>query len=140
MEAAASTNFEMMTNTKSIRILWYSIDSTLHPVEAFLIEGGTATAGTYVPTPRNLNRTYPDAATALVRSCTSPSGGTAIFSEMAGVASKGGGSAESGKIITLKALHRYVMSFTNTGNQATRVHFDIGWSEEDPNPKPLWVT
>lgn len=138
--AGATTSFEMTPGTVSTRILYYSIDSTLHPVEVILFEGGTATAGTYTPVPRNLNRNYADASSTVLRSCTNPSGGTAIFSEVAGTASKGGGSAASGKVITLRAMQRYVMSFTNTGAQSTRVHFDIGWSEGDPSPKPLWVT
>lgn len=140
MEASTTTYFEMITGPKRVRLLYYAIDTTLHPIEAYLLEGGTATAGTYSPTPRNLNREYPDASSVILRTCTSPSGGTPVFNEMAGVSSKGGGSAESGKIITLQSLQRYVMSFTNTGNQATRVHFDIGWSEEDPVKKPLWET
>lgn len=97
-----------------------------------MLEGATATQYNYI-TPRNLNRAYPDSSSASLSSASAVSGGTKIASELVGAAGKAGGQLSQSKIHTLRDNTMYVMTFYNTGNQATTCHMNLGWSESEPD-------
>lgn len=138
--SGATSRFGVTTNGVEVEFQYYDIGTDLHPVEAVLIENPESfTLGTGTITPRNLNRNYPDDATADAFPVAAVTGGVIISSEMVG-ASKGGGYVSQNKIFTLKQETTYVMTFTNTGPQSTRCHFNLGWAEADPQAKPLWTS
>lgn len=136
--AITTVYFGMTTNGKEVEFQFYDITSDLQPVEARLLEAPTATEGSTPITPRNLNRNHPDASVVGMNSYTGVSGGVEIASELVGSGSKAGGFISQNKIHVLKPATLYVMSFYNTGNQATKCHLNLGWSEGEPNPKELW--
>ena len=137
--ATTTVYFGMSTNGVDVEFQFYDITSDLQPIEARLIEApATATAGTNVITPRNLNRKYPDASTVTLRNYTAITGGTIIASELVGSGSKAGGFISQHKIHVLEAGTLYIMSFYNTGNQDTKAHLNLGWSENQPHQPGLW--
>ena len=130
--ATASVSFVMETNGSEVEFQFYDITSDLYAVEARLIEAPTYTKFGPTITPRNLNRAYPDAATATLQSASAVSGGTVIASELVGSTTKGGGQISQSKIHTLKNGTGYVMTFYNSGNQPTKCHMNLGWAEGEP--------
>lgn len=141
VNALTTVYFGMSTNGVDVEFQFYDITSDLQPVEARLIEApATATAGTNTITPRNLNRKFPDTATVTLSDYTAITGGTVVASELVGSGSKAGGFISQHKIHVLKADTLYIMSFYNTGNQATKVHLNLGWAENQPNEPGLWET
>lgn len=140
VSAGATARFGMTTNGVEVEFQFYDITSDLHPVKANLIEApSSVTNGVGSITPRNLNRNYPDNASATLYPVTAITGGTVIGTELVGSGAKAGGFVSQTKIFTLKPDTVYVMAFENTGAQATACHFSLGWSEAEPSPKPLWT-
>lgn len=138
--AGATARFGMTTNGVEVEFQYYDITSDLHPVKAILLEApSSVTNGVGTITPRNLNRNYPDTATATMYPVTAVTGGVAIASELIGSGSKAGGYISQNKVHTLKVNTVYVMTFENTGSQTTVCHLNLGWSEAEPTPKPLWT-
>lgn len=132
--AGASVHFALNTNGREVEFQFYDISSDLGEVQARLIEApATVTPFNYI-TPRNLNRNFPDNASASLSSASAVTGGTVIASELVGSAIKSGGEITSRKIHTLRNNTMYVMRFVNTSNQDTGCHMNLGWSERDPEP------
>lgn len=131
--ATSSVHFALATNGSQVEFQFYDITSDLYAVKAELLEAATATRFNYI-TPRNLNRNFPDAATASLSAASAVSGGTKIASEYVGTSGKAGGQISQSKIHTLRDNTIYVMSFYNVGNQATTCHMNLGWAENDPEP------
>lgn len=139
--ATSSVAFVLDTNGKSLQFEFYDIASDTYSVQARLLEAASASFSPAASVQaHNLNRNYPDAATASLHSASAWSGGTAIASELVGSGSKAGGDISTAKVHVLKPETRYVMAFYNTGNQPTNCHMNLGWSEGEPDPTPLWVT
>lgn len=133
--------FGMGTDGVDVEFQFYDITAGSQPVEARLIENpATATAGTNTIIPRNVNRNFPDTAAVTLSDYTAVTGGIVVASELVGSGSKAGGFISQSKIHVLKAETLYIMSFYNTGNQATTVHLNLGWSEGEPNTPGLWET
>lgn len=140
INATSTIYLGLNTNGVNVDFQFYDITSGSQPVEARLIEApATATVGNSPVTPRNINRKYPDNSTISLNSYTNVTGGIVVASELVGSVSKAGGFISQAKIHTLKSNTLYIMSFHNTGNQATSVHLNLGWSESDPDPKELWT-
>lgn len=139
INATSTVYVGLNTNGVTVEFQFYDITSDLQPVEARLIEAPTATIGNSPITPLNINRNYADDSTVSLNAYTNVSGGTVIASELVGSGSKAGGFISQAKIHVLKPNTLYVMSFLNTGNQATRMHLNLGWSEAEPLPKDLWT-
>lgn len=131
IQATSSVAFALATNGVQVEFQFYDITTDLYGVQARLPEGATATQYNYI-TPRNLNRAYPDSSSASLSSASAVSGGTKIASELVGAAGKAGGQLSQSKIHTLRDNTVYVMTFYNTGNQATTCHMNLGWSESEP--------
>lgn len=130
--AGASVYFGLATNGKEIEFQFYDISSDQSEVRASLIESpATITPFNYI-TPRNLNRKFPDNASASLSAASAVTGGTIIASELVGTTSKTGGEISSRKIHTLKDNTTYAMRFVNVSNQGTVCHMNLGWSENDP--------
>lgn len=130
--ANASVFFALNTNGKEVEFQFYDITSNQSEVHAVLIENpASVTAFNYI-TPRNLNRKFPDNASASLSAASAVSGGTIIASELVGSTTKAGGEMSSRKIHTLRDSTMYVMRFVNVSNQATTCHMNLGWSENDP--------
>jgi hypothetical protein len=141
INATTTVYFGMGTNGVDVEFQFYDITSDTQPVEARLIEApATATAGTNTIVPRNLNRHFPDASTVTLSNYTAVTGGIVVASELVGLGSKAGGFISQSKIHVLKAETLYIMAFYNTGNQATKVHLNLGWAENQPNEPGLWET
>ena len=129
---SGSVYFAMQTNGKEVEFQFYDISSDLGEIRASLIEApATVTPFNYI-TPRNLNRKYPDNASASLSAASAVTGGTVIASELVGNSSKAGGDISSRKIHTLRDNTTYVMRFVNVTNQDTSCHMNLGWSENDP--------
>lgn len=132
--AGASVHFALDTNGREVEFQFYDITSDLGEVQARLIEApATVTTFGYI-TPRNLNRNFPDNASASLSAASAVTGGTVIASELVGNSTKSGGEMSSRKIHTLRNNTTYVMRFVNTSNQDTACHMNLGWSERDPEP------
>jgi hypothetical protein len=129
--AGASVHFALRTNGKEVEFQFYDISSNQAEVHAYLIEDATATQYNYI-TPRNLNRNFPDNASASLSSASAVTGGVVIASELIGSTLKAGGDITSNKIHTLSGSKVYVMRFVNVSNQSTTCHMNLGWSENDP--------
>ena len=130
--AGASVHFALQTNGREVEFQFYEISSNQSEVRASLIESpATVTPFSYI-TPRNLNRKFPDAATASLSSASAVTGGTVVASELVGSTLKAGGVITSQKIHTLREDATYVMRFVNVSNQQTTCHMNLGWSENDP--------
>ena len=130
--AGASVHFALNTNGKEVEFQFYDISSDQAEIRATLLESpASVTAFNYI-TPRNLNRKFPDDATASLSAASAVVGGTAIASELVGNAAKAGGDISSRKIHTLRDSTVYVMRFVNVSNQESTVHMNLGWSENDP--------
>ncbi len=131
---SGSVFFALDTNGKEVEFQFYDITSAQSLVRASLIEApASVTAFNYI-TPRNLNRNFPDNATASLSAASAVTGGTVIATELVGNTAKSGGEVSSSKVHTLKNGTVYVMQFVNQDNQATAMHMNIGWSEADPEP------
>lgn len=129
--------FALSTNGKEVEFQFYDISTDQAEIKASLIEApATVTAFNYI-TPRNLNRQYPDAASASLSAASAVTGGTVIATELVGNTSKAGGDVSSRKIHTLKDGTVYVMQFVNVINQAGVCHMNLGWTENDPQPYRL---
>lgn len=129
----ASVSFVLETNGKEVQFEFYDIVSIDLPVLAELIEGPTYTKfGSAIPA-RNLNRNFTDAHTAGLSAASGISGGTVIASELIGAGTKTGGGVGSTKAHILKNDTDYVMTFHNPGNQPSRCHINLGWSEGEPD-------
>ena len=126
------------TNSVSVAFQFYDMISTITPIRASLYEAPTITSTTSTIVPRNLNRNEPDDSTITLLNVTTRTGGTNIASELIGVGTKAGGLIASQKIHILKPETVYVMEFANTQNQASLFHINLGWSEREPLPQPLW--
>lgn len=133
LPASGSVYFALNTNGREVEFQFYDITSAQSLVRASLIEAPTATAFNYI-TPRNLNRNFPDNATASLSAASAVSGGTVIASELVGNTAKSGGEVSSSKVHTLTNNTVYVMRFVNQDNQDTAMHMNLGWSERDPEP------
>ena len=130
--AGASVYFALNTNGREVEFQFYDITSDLGEIRATLLEApATVTPFNYI-TPRNLNRNFPDDATASLSAASAVTGGVKIASELIGNSAKAGGEMSSRKIHTLKNGTVYVMRFVNTANQDTVCHMNLGWSENDP--------
>lgn len=137
-----SMSFALQTNGVEVDFHFYDMTSTGPLVKAYLIEApDTVTQFNYL-TPRNLNRNFPDNASASLSSASAVTGGTVIATELIGNNSKAGGLLTSRKIHTLAPDTTYVMRFDNTINQAGTCHINLGWAElenhtyEIVNPVP----
>jgi len=131
---SGSVFFALDTNGKEVEFQFYDISSDLGEIRATLLESpATVTQFNYI-TPRNLNRNFPDAATASLSAASAVTGGTVIAAELVGNANKAGGDISSRKVHTLKNGTVYVMRFVNVSNQNTLCHMNLGWSEADPQP------
>lgn len=130
--AGASVHFALNTNGKEVEFQFYDITTDTAEVRATLLEApATVTPFNYI-TPRNLNRKFPDNASASLSAASAVTGGTPIASELVGNSAKAGGEMSSRKIHTLRDGTVYVMRFVNVSNQATTCHMNLGWSESDP--------
>ena len=129
--ATSSVHFALDTNGKEVEFQFYDITSAQGEIRATLLEGATATQYNFI-TPRNLNRKFPDDATASLSAASAVTGGVVIASELIGNTAKAGGDMSSGKIHTLRDGTMYVMRFANQSNQDSTVHMNLGWSENDP--------
>lgn len=130
--ATGSLYFALDTNGKEVEFQFYDITSAQGEIWATLIEAPeTATQFNYI-TPRNLNRKFPDDATASLSAASAVTGGTVIASELIGNTGKAGGDVSSAKVHTLRDGTVYIMRFVNVSNQSSTVHMNLGWSENDP--------
>jgi hypothetical protein len=132
-----SVYFALDTNGKEVEFQFYDISTDQAEVQATLIEAPASVTQFNYITPRNLNRNFPDNATASLSAASAVSGGTAIATELIGNTSKAGGDVSSRKVHTLKNGTVYVMQFVNVINQAGICHMNLGWSEADPQPYRL---
>ena len=134
LPSSGSVYFALDTNGNEVEFQFYDITSAQSLVRASLIEEpATVTQFNYL-TPRNLNRKFPDAATASLSAASAVTGGTVIASELIGSTAKSGGEVSSRKVHTLKDDTIYVMRFVNVDNQQSLMHINLGWSEKDPQP------
>lgn len=131
---SGSVWFALETNGVEVEFQFYDITSDQAALKATLIEAPTSVAQFNYITPRNLNRQFPDDATASLSAASAVSGGTIIATELIGNTSKAGGDVSSRKIHTLKNGTIYVMQFVNILNQAGTCHMNLGWAEQDPSP------
>lgn len=132
-----SIEFAINTNGKNVEFQFYDIVSEQNEIFAYLIED-PATVTTFSPiTPRNLNRNFPDTATAIPSAASGVTGGTVIASELIGTSKKVGGEASSNKIHTLKSDMVYVMRFVNQQAGDSICHINLGWSEGEPDQYDL---
>lgn len=137
--AGASVNFSMLTGPTGAQFDFYSMITDTAPVYASLIEGATiVTTGSPIPA-YNLNRNYSDAHQAVLKSATSITGGTTVSSEYVSATNQAGGQMSSTKIHTLEPNTEYGFKFTNTGNQTTTVHFQLGFSEHYNGYNEIWL-
>lgn len=137
---AATLRFGLSTNGTQVEFQSYDLASSLHPVKATLIEAPTITKTPSAIVGRNLNRNDTDTHTVDFWTTTTHTGGTSIASELVGTGSKTGGGIGSGRIHVLKPNTDYLMTFENLGNQPTVFHFNLGWSEGEPDAPGLWET
>jgi hypothetical protein len=140
MLGSASTYFVFQTASVGVEIEFYDMMSDTTTVLATLLEAPTSGSAVATITPRNLNRTYPDASTVSLYSTASLTGGTSVSSELVGSSSKAGGLISQHKHFVLNTSTKYGMSFVNQQNQETKVHMNLGWSEAEPAATRLWGT
>ncbi len=132
LPASGSVYFALNTNGREVEFQFYDITSAQALVRASLVEApASVTAFNYI-TPRNLNRKFPDNASASLSAASAVSGGTVIATELVGNTAKAGGLASSSKVHTLRDNTMYVMRFVNQDNQESAMHMNLGWSERDP--------
>jgi len=131
--SAASVSFVLETNGQEVQLEFYDLIAVDLPVRAELIEGPTFTKfGPAIPA-RNLNRNFSDSHTVGLSAASGVSGGTVVASELMGAGTKVGGAFSTQRAHVLKDDTDYVMTFYNPGNQASRCHINLGWSEGEPD-------
>lgn len=140
LSGSASTAFVLNIGAASVELEFYDLMSDTTTVLASLIEAPTSGSAVATVTPRNLNRTKTDSSTITMYSTGSVTGGTFISSELFGSATKAGGALAQHKRFVLKTSTLYGMTFVNQLNQATNVHVNLGWSEDEPEATRLWDT
>lgn len=131
--AAASVSFSLETNGREVQFEFYDLTSVDLPVKAQLIEGATYAKFGPAISGRNLNRNVSDSHTAGLSAASGVSGGTVIASELMGAGTKTGGQFSTQRAQVLKNDTDYVMTFYNPGNQLSRCHINLGWSENEPD-------
>lgn len=135
----ASMNLSMATGAFGAQLDFYTIISDTSTVAASLIEDATITVtGSEIPA-YNLNRNKSDSYSAVLKAATLISGGTVVSSELVTASVHAGGAMSSQKVHTLKANSNYGMRFTNQGNQATNVFFQLGFSEQYNGLNTVWL-
>lgn len=126
-----SAIFEVTTGTGGMQIDFYEILSTVAPVKASLIEGGTVSTSGTVISAYNVNRDYADDAEAVFTSGTAITGGSAVAEEYITADKHAvGGGAKSGKTYTLSPSTDYAFQFVNEGNQNTVCFFQLTFAEK----------
>lgn len=125
--------FALQTNGVEVQFEFYDLVTVSFPVEAELREGATFTEAAPTLTGRNLNRNFSDSHTATLTAATNVSGGVKIASELMGAGNRAGGDFSTNRVHVLKDDTDYVMTFENLGNQTTRCHINLGWSEGEPD-------
>lgn len=135
----ASANLSMTTGPFGAQLDFYTILSDTSTVLAALIEDATITVtGSEIPA-YNLNRKHSDTYAAVLKAATAIVGGTTVSSELVTASVHAGGTMSSEKVHTLKADSNYGMRFTNQGNQATTVFFQLGFSEQYNGYNTAWL-
>lgn len=130
VSAASTAQFAMTTGTHGAQFQYYSIISETTSLDVFLVEGATVgTAAATLPS-FNLDRGSNRTATSVLGSATSVVGGTVVSAEYLTTDKHAGETFSAFKVITLGGSQVYAMQFINQGNQATDVHFQLGWSEQ----------
>lgn len=130
----------MTTGTLEVMFQSFNIGSTSAVLYAELIEGATVTKGSTAGVGYNLNRNYADTHQAVFKNVTSFTGGTTVAEELILASNNVAWDSTDSRVHTLRPSSDYVMRFSNLGNQSTTVHFQLGWSEAQPSPKPLWTS
>ena len=138
VNSSSTVYLGLVTNGVTVRFHFFDIASSNAAVEAALLEAPTYTASASSVVGRNLNRDFSDAHTVDFESASNVSGGTIIATEYIGTAAKAGGDLSVARIHTLKKNTKYLMRFENIGNQNTKVHINLGWSENVPQGPPFW--
>ena len=131
--STASVSFVLETNGREVQFEFYDLTSVDLPVRAQLIEGPTFTKFGAAISGRNLNRNFPDTHTAGLSAASGISGGVVVASELMGAGTKVGGAFSTQRAHVLKNDTDYVMTFYNPGNQLSRCHINLGWSEGEPD-------
>jgi len=131
--ATASVSFVLETNGQEVQFEFYDLTSVDLPIRAELIEGPTFTKFGSAISGRNLNRNFSDTHTVGLSAASGISGGTVIASELMGAGTKTGGQFSTQRAQVLKNDTDYVMIFHNAGNQSSRCHINLGWSEGEPD-------
>lgn len=135
----ASVNFSMLTGSNGAQFDFYSMVTDTSAVYAELIEGATiVTTGDPIPA-YNLNRNKSDVHQAVLKSALSITGGTTVSSEFLSASNQSAGQMSSTKIHTLGPNTEYGFKFTNQGAQATKVHFQLGFSEHYNGYNDIWL-
>lgn len=135
----ATVNFSLMTGVTGLQFEFYSITSDTSNVYAELKESPTVvTTGSALPA-YNLNRNYADTFTSELKAATSVTGGTVISAELVTASKAAGGSNAQSKVHTLKPNTQYSMSFTNQGNQDTKVFFQLAFAEKYNGYSTVWL-
>lgn len=137
--SGATVSFSLLTNSTGMQFEFYSITSATSNVYAELKESPTVvTTGSNLPA-YNLNRNVADTFGSVLKAATSVTGGTVISAELVTVDKAAGGSMSSSKVHTLKPNTQYSMSFTNQGNQDTKVFFQLGFAEKYNGYSTVWL-
>lgn len=138
INALSSIYFALTTGAKVVEFQFYDITSSSEVVEASIYENPTSYTGSASGiTPRNLNRNYSDTCQVVLESATSVVGGTFFSGELVGSGAKAGGTISNAKVHSLLPNETYILRFDNLGNQITRVHMNLGWSEGLSEPPSL---
>ncbi len=125
--------FVLQTNGVEVQFEFYDLVTVNFPVEAELLEDPTFTAVSPTLPGRNLNRNFSDDHTVDLSAASGVSGGVKIASELMGAGRRAGGEFSTSRVHVLRADTDYVMTFENLGNQTTRCHINLGWSEGEPD-------
>lgn len=137
--SGASINFSFLTGATGAQFDFYEMVTDTSAVYAELIEGATiVTTGSPIPA-YNLNRNYADNHQAVLKAATSITGGTTISTEFLPASNQSAGQMSSTKIHTLEANTEYGFKFTNQGAQTTKVHFQLGFSEQYNGLNNIWL-
>lgn len=137
--SGTTTSFSLMTGATGLQFEFYSITSDTSNVYSELKEAPTVVVtGSPIPA-YNLNRNYPDTFNAVLKAATSVTGGTVISAELVTADKAAGGSMSSSKVHTLLPNTQYSMSFTNQGNQDTKVFFQLGFAEKYNGYSTVWL-
>lgn len=138
--STSSVSLCITTPAVPLQFEFFTIGSTSAIVYAELIEGATVTKSTSAGVGYNLNRNYSDAHAAVFKNVTSFTGGTTVVDELILSSNNVAWDSADSRAHLLKPSADYVMKFANLGNQTTTCHLQLGWSENEPTPKPLWTT